>query len=823
MSGSNALLFSAGKRGVSMNTFKRLTAAVVACAAVLGGGYVAIATTVPSDPGPSTAGSPPSNDSASSTPSAPSSTAANPCQDVLAQPPSDGPPVDTEAQAPGGAILTADYGFENSLVSSVGGAPDLAEAGDVATGYADDMVLGQTRPVLTFSGFTGLSLRPASEVIDSGEYTIELLFRFDHIGGWRKIIDFNEGTEDCGLYFLDGHLNFFPVALAVGSPIETDSYVHVVLTRDRSGTLAGYVNGARQFTLDDRELAVVDANDTLLFFHDDALSNEEYSSGAVAGLRLYDGPLSADEVIARTAELSIRSSPPAEHFCPFFDGGTCLNAIDAGTYTTSTFQPSTTYTVPGGWVNREDRPGNVLLHLDGDERYVGIYRDATAPLECEETPAPDVGTSVDAWSDWLTSHPGLVTTEPQSVNVGGLDGVYIDIGLDPQWTTTCPFSEGQPVVPFIIGGSTSFVHHFILPGFEERLYLLDYNGGNIAIEIGPEGASLPDYLELVEPIIDSIEFGEAESSTAASGVRASLMGQIVFDRLQGSFGYESPSVGTFTMDLSGSSEQELDIDVPMGEGIAPTWSPDGNSLLVVSGLRPAITDADGSNLSVVEPDELSTGWLGCMAWSPDGSSLVCTFDDDAHPETEGIYTVGVDGGNLTRVTSSPNPSIQGSISGCGGNDFGADYSPDGSRIAFLRAECGPGEDPSGGQQATLCVVNADGTGLEEIVGDHLPNSHGFSRVRWSPDGTRILFGSEGGKLYLVNPDGTDLTEIELDLGTGNVFAYTPDWSPDGSFIVFSLASGGTTDLYVARPDGTDVTPITDAPDAEVWASWTESD
>ena len=310
-------------------------------------------------------------------------------------------------------------------------------------------------------------------------------------------------------------------------------------------------------------------------------------------------------------------------------------------------------------------------------------------------------------------------------------------------------------------------------------------------------------------------------STAASAVPPGLTGQIVFDRLQGGFGYESPHVGTFTMDLSGSSEHEVAIDLAVLEGLSPTWSPDGNSLLINGSLSPATTDPDGSNLTLIQPDDLA-GSLRCTAWSPDGSSLACTLDDDAHPESEGIYTVGVDGSNLTRITSSPNPHTVGSISECGGNDIAPDYSPDGSRIAFLRAECGPGEDPSGGQQATLCVVNSDGTGLEEIVADRLPNSHGFSRVRWSPDGTRILFGTESGGLYLVNPDGTGLSEIELDFSATDMFAYTPEWSPDGSFVVFSLYSSGTTDLYVARPDGTDVTRITDAPDAEVWASWTES-
>ena len=237
----------------------------------------------------------------------------------------------------------------------------------------------------------------------------------------------------------------------------------------------------------------------------------DFWSGTIADVRVYTSVVDADQVadiVAATAPdgAALDAPPSAVDRCPFDDGGTCLGAIPAGTYTTATFQPSITYTVPGGWVNGEDLPGNFLLQLEGDTRYLGIYRDATAPLESAEAPAPGVGTSVEAWSDWLTAHPGLVTTEPQPVTVGGLDGVYLDIGLDPDWTVTCPYSEGQPVVPFIIGGGISSLHHVILPGFEERLYLLDYNDGNVAIEIGPEGTSLPEYLELVEPIIDHLQF-----------------------------------------------------------------------------------------------------------------------------------------------------------------------------------------------------------------------------------------------------------------------------------------------------------------------------
>ena len=211
------------------------------------------------------------------------------------------------------------------------------------------------------------------------------------------------------------------------------------------------------------------------------------------------------------ASASTRYEPPTTSTaavpidCPYPHGGNCLGAITAGAYTTTTFRPTISYTVPNGWVNGEDLPGNFLLQLADDPRYLGIYRNVAAPLECEEHPDPNVNQSVEAIADWLTSHPGLVTTEPQAVAVGGVDGVFIDISLDPSWTVTCPYSQGAPIVPFIIGGGPSSLHHVIVPGFQERLYLLEVDGGNLAIEVGPEGASLPEYLELVTPIIESPE------------------------------------------------------------------------------------------------------------------------------------------------------------------------------------------------------------------------------------------------------------------------------------------------------------------------------
>ncbi len=198
--------------------------------------------------------------------------------------------------------------------------------------------------------------------------------------------------------------------------------------------------------------------------------------------------------------------------CPNPHGGTCLGPLPAGTFTTTTFSPAITYTVPTGWTNGEDLPGNFLLQLAGDARYVGIYRDANAPYKCEEHPDPDVGQSVADYTRWLRRHPLLHVTKPRPVTVGGLHGVVMDISKAPGTKGKgCTFGENTGAVAFIVGGrGPASLHHVILdePGFKERLYLLRYKRGNVAIEVGPEGTSLDAYLREVTPIIQSLRFAK---------------------------------------------------------------------------------------------------------------------------------------------------------------------------------------------------------------------------------------------------------------------------------------------------------------------------
>ena len=203
------------------------------------------------------------------------------------------------------ATATADYYFQGSLESSLGTAPDLVEVEKGSSDFTADGGTGVT--VLRFAGGRGLALAPTTHVIRGSGYSIEILFRFDLLDGYRKVIDFKNGSTDDGLYLLDGCLIFFPKEQDALTRIGSDSYVQIVLTRDAADRVVGYVDGVRQFAFDDRGgLAKVGGSDSLRFFVDDVTTTGEWSSGAVSQIRLFDQALTANEVaLLACTELAI--------------------------------------------------------------------------------------------------------------------------------------------------------------------------------------------------------------------------------------------------------------------------------------------------------------------------------------------------------------------------------------------------------------------------------------------------------------------------------------------------------------------------------------
>jgi len=81
----------------------------------------------------------------------------------------------------------------------------------------------------------------------------------------------------------------------------------------------------------------------------------------------------------------------------------------------------------------------------------------------------------------------------------------------------------------------------------------------------------------------------------------------------------------------------------------------------------------------------------------------------------------------------------------------------------------------------IWVVRRDGQQINLGTGHH---------PAYSPDGTRIAFvrfpGARRGHIWTMAADGTDRTEVT----TGPYFDSSPSWSPDGARIVFSRGRNG---------------------------------
>lgn len=116
--------------------------------------------------------------------------------------------------------------------------------------------------------------------------------------------------------------------------------------------------------------------------------------------------------------------------------------------------------------------------------------------------------------------------------------------------------------------------------------------------------------------------------------------------------------------------------------------------------------------------------------------------------------------------------------------------------------------------SSICVVNADGSGLIQLTDDLGDDTH----LAWSPDGRRIAFVSNRRVrrgIYIINSDGTGLRRIASDTpwDQGTV------WSPDGSELAFTSFQNGQHDIVVVRDDGTERRQITNDELKEESLAW----
>lgn len=211
--------------------------------------------------------------------------------------------------------------------------------------------------------------------------------------------------------------------------------------------------------------------------------------------------------------------------CPNTNGG-CLGDLEAGSHTSAQFNPFVpitayvydygrlTYTVADGWTNPEDGPNGYILAEKGAADGTAVFTFSTALADsqavgCPGTVQAGVGKTATALANWLTTLPGLVTTSPTSVTVGGLSGKTLDVSVAPSWTQTCEYSNGKPYVAmFTNGNSTNNFDWGLAAGGRMRLFLLNLpDGRTMLIDIEtPDASTFDALLADAMPVVQSFQF-----------------------------------------------------------------------------------------------------------------------------------------------------------------------------------------------------------------------------------------------------------------------------------------------------------------------------
>jgi hypothetical protein len=403
-----------------------------------------------------------------------------------------------------------------------------------------------------------------------------------------------------------------------------------------------------------------------------------------------------------------------------------------------------------------------------------------SPAPIEETPPP----AADTPTPTEETPPATETPAPTEVTPGEavLKVVFVRDQNAWLWTEgegSRPLTEAGQVIEVQIssnGRMAAFIRQ--VDEFSQEIWSIETDGepGSERLLLGPD------------------DFNAMEMTTRSAQARGTLPANLQF--IPGTHlltfniyqAFEGPGMAVHD-DLRrlDTVSGELSDLVPVGQGGVAQFSPDGSTVALITPDKISLVNSDGANYreAVLRYEPVLTYseyyFTPRLYWSPDGTYLK-TAIPPREPLGQPLQPT-----TLWHIPVGGEAVNEGSVTAISLWDFGPHYSPDLTRILYVKEVGRPEEN-----LRELHIANSDGSDDQVYHVFTAIQSHGWAgsneRFVFSQGEQRsFMLAQVGGEMQPLIEDPFDIVEVE--------------WLDEHRFIYFKPISGNNWELTLRSLDG----------------------